>query len=572
MPVFHVSSRTTRAPAPPRKRSRRLSRKWAAILPVWISIHISALLFVVLLISTGSDYTFILLPVFLSFFITVFRRYNLNAFLTSTPLYLLLTACLALIYYSAITALILLTHYDPNTAHIILVTTALAWAVIFDPARAYFQSLIERRFNVRNRETVKAIEAFTSTLREEIDLDQLRDRFLNVIEQTMQPYSVALWLRIIAAEQEQTVSRELVEFTVADDDAMLAYALHHLGTIEVDRVQLDSPLLQRLEERGAELIQPLASQGELIGLLVLGPHLQGGEYTVEEFAMLNTLATQVAPALRVGQLVQERQVQVMEHERIEQELRTAQNIQRAFLPREVPDLPGWQLAPYYLPAREVGGDFYDFLLFEDGRLGLIIGDVTGKGIPAALVMTATRTMLRTAAQEKADPGKVLARVNDLLYPDMETGMFATCFYALLDPASGKLRYANAGHEPPYRRSDGHASELWATGMPLGMMPGTQYEEYETILSPGESLLFYSDGLVEAHNPAREMFGFPRLMAYIGEHPGGPELIAFLLDKLTGFTGSNWEQEDDVTMMALRRLPVPAVLPDPLSDALSRAPA
>lgn len=572
MPVFHVSSRTVRAPAPPRKQPRRLSREWAAILRVFISINISALLFVALLTITHSDYTFVLLPVFLSIFIPGLRRYNLNAFLSSTPLYLLLTACLSFVYYGGITVLILLTHYRPDTAHIILVTTTLAWVVILERGRGYVQSRIEGRFNVRNREMVKAVEAFTSTLREEIDLDQLRDRFLNVIEQTMRPYSVALWLRIITATQEQPVSTELTEFAVADEDAMIAYALRHLGTIEVDRVQLDSPLLQDLKARRAEIIQPLASQGELIGLLVLGPHLQGAEYTGEEFAVLNTLAAQVAPALRVGQMVQERQTQVREQERIEQELRTAQNIQRAFLPREVPDLPGWQLAPYYLPAREVGGDFYDFLAFEDGRLGLVIGDVTGKGIPAALVMTATRTMLRTAAQEKASPGEVLARVNDLLCPDMEAGMFATCFYALLDPASGQLRYANAGHEPPYRHSEGSAAELWATGMPLGMMPGTQYEEYETILSPGESLLFYSDGLVEAHNPAREMFGFPRLMACIGEHPGGPELIAFLMEKLALFTGSNWEQEDDVTMMALRRLPVAAMLPDPLSDTLSRAPA
>src|SRR5207244_13409835 len=116
----------------------------------------------------------------------------------------------------------------------------------------------------------------------------------------------------------------------------------------------------------------------------------------------------VAPALRVAHMVQEQQIQVRERERIEQELRTAQAIQHAFLPKDVPDLPGWQLIPYYQPAREVGGDFYDFLPFEDGQLGLVIGDVTGKGIPAALVMTATRTMIRTAAQGTLSPSEVFA--------------------------------------------------------------------------------------------------------------------------------------------------------------------
>src|SRR5213078_4031834 len=137
------------------------------------------------------------------------------------------------------------------------------------------------------------------------------------------------------------------------------------------------------------------------------------------------------------------QEQVRERERIEQELRTARAIQHAFLPKDVPTLPGWRFAPYYQPAREVGGDFYDFLPFADGRLGLVIGDVSGKGIPAALVMTATRTMLRTAAQETASPSEVFARANELLYAEIPSKMFVTCFYAVLDTTNGLLIYANA---------------------------------------------------------------------------------------------------------------------------------
>jgi serine phosphatase RsbU (regulator of sigma subunit) len=237
---------------------------------------------------------------------------------------------------------------------------------------------------------------------------------------------------------------------------------------------------------------------------------------------------------------------------IEQELRTAQEIQHTFLPKEVPALPGWQIAPYYQSAREVGGDFYDFLPFADGRLGVVIGDVTDKGVPAALVMTATRTMLRTAAQEQSSPSEVLARVNDLLFNDIPSGMFVTCFYALLDPKSGQMRFANAGHEAPFRQSTGAASELWATGMPLGMMPGTCYEEYATIIEPGDSLLFYSDGLVEAHNSSREMFGFARLKSLLEGQGDGGSLINALLDELLRFTGDGWEQEDDITLVALRR--------------------
>ncbi len=554
MSTFQVVSRTAQASAPPKKRPRRISQEWSAVIRVVRSMGISALLFVALLDITGSNYTFILLPVFLSLFITGSRLYPFNMILNSTPLYLLLTFCLALIYYGVITELVLLTHYNPDTAHIIFVTTALAWAIILEPARGYIQSRIERRFNVHNREAIKAVAAFTSTLREEIDLDQLRERFLTVIEQTMQPYSVSLWVRTTKHQQEQPGSTERSEFTVADNDPIIVYALSHPGAMEVDRLQLDSPVLQQLKTDAVEIAFPLVNQGELIGLLALGPRLKRQEYAREDRALLNNLATQVAPALRVAQMVYEQQEQVREHERIEQELRTAQAIQHAFLPKDVPALPGWQLMPYYQPAREVGGDFYDIFVFADGRLGLVIGDVSGKGVPAALVMATVHTMLRTAMQGMLAPGEVLTRVNDLLAAEIPAGMFVTCFYALLDPGSGRLRYANAGHEPPYRQHGGSVTELWATGMPLGLLPGSCYEEQEATLAPGESLLFYSDGLVEAHSPSREMFGFPRLQKLLEAHPDAPSLIGFLLGELQRFTGEGWEQEDDVTLLLLQRLP------------------
>jgi serine phosphatase RsbU (regulator of sigma subunit) len=214
------------------------------------------------------------------------------------------------------------------------------------------------------------------------------------------------------------------------------------------------------------------------------------------------------------------------------------------------------VAAYYQPAREVGGDFYDFLDLEDGRMGFVVGDVTDKGVPAAIVMATTRTMLRAAAQRLFSPGEVLKRVNDVLVTDIPPNMFVTCLYAILDPESGRLLYANAGHDLPYRRRGGRnegAEELRATGMPLGLMPGMGYEEKEIVLEKGESVLFYSDGLVEAHDPRREMFGFPRLQGLVGAHrSGGSSLVGFLLSELARFTGEGWEQEDDITLVTLER--------------------
>ena len=245
----------------------------------------------------------------------------------------------------------------------------------------------------------------------------------------------------------------------------------------------------------------------------------------------------------------------IERERIEQELKVARSIQLASLPKEVPTLEDWQISPLYQPAREVGGDFYDFHLLPEGRLGVVVGDATGKGVPAALVMASARTMLRAVAQAlgSSSPGDVLKRVNDALFTDIPPNMFVTCFYAILDLNSGILTYANAGHDLPYlRRRGSDCEELRARGMPLGLMAGMGYEEKEITLQAGESALFYSDGLVEAHDPKGEMFGFPRLRELVAEHGAEKALGDSLLEELYSFVGEAWEQEDDITLLTLRR--------------------
>jgi serine phosphatase RsbU (regulator of sigma subunit) len=250
-------------------------------------------------------------------------------------------------------------------------------------------------------------------------------------------------------------------------------------------------------------------------------------------------------------LVQE----IRERELLEQELEVARSIQQASLPKQVPQLEGWQITPFYQPAREVGGDFYDFHLLSEGRLGVVVGDATGKGVPAALVMSTTCGMLQLAARAlgSPSPGEVLAQVNETLVARTPSNMFVTCFYAILDPESGTLRYANAGHDLPYlRRVGGDAEELRARGMPLGLMPGMNYEQKEIVLEDGEAALFYSDGLVEAHDSQGEMFGFPRLRALIAEHGEEQALGDFLLEELYTFVEEGWEQEDDITLLTLRR--------------------
>jgi serine phosphatase RsbU (regulator of sigma subunit)/predicted ester cyclase len=303
------------------------------------------------------------------------------------------------------------------------------------------------------------------------------------------------------------------------------------------------------------VVRSLHDRGELMGVAPTGRDLTNraivihrivGGKIAEEWG-LGTIGLK----LRGQRLEQE----IRERERVEQELRVARSIQQASLPKDVPEVEGWEISPQYRPAREVGGDFYDFLELPNGRLGLVVGDATGKGVPAALVMASARSMLRALAQAlgSSSPGEVLGRVNDSLVTDIPPNMFVTCFYAILDPESGHLVYANAGHDMPYlRRRSGDAEELRARGMPLGLMPGMSYEEKETILEAGEAALFYSDGLVEAHDPEGEMFGFPRLRTLVAEHGEERSLGEFLLEQLYSFVGEGWEQEDDITLLTLRR--------------------
>jgi anti-sigma regulatory factor (Ser/Thr protein kinase) len=214
----------------------------------------------------------------------------------------------------------------------------------------------------------------------------------------------------------------------------------------------------------------------------------------------------------------------------------------------------------------VGGDFYDFIELPDGQLGLACGDVTDKGVPAALVMATTHSILRAEAPRLVAPADVLERVNDLLVTEMPAHMFVTCLYAVLDPGSGRLRFANAGHNLPYLKGEGGVTELRATGMPLGLMPGMRYDEKEAALVAGDGLLLHSDGLAEAHGPGREMFGFPRLAKLVGDSAGGEDLIDLLLGELGGFTGPDWEQEDDITLVTLQRTGAGAVAASTLAGA------
>jgi serine phosphatase RsbU (regulator of sigma subunit)/anti-sigma regulatory factor (Ser/Thr protein kinase) len=348
---------------------------------------------------------------------------------------------------------------------------------------------------------------------------------------------------------------------IAPSDPILGYLQNATGAVDLTELELDSPALRELRARGVVLVVPLITNGELVGVLNVGSRLSEQGYSADDKRLLESLAAHAAPAMRVGELIREQRAEMQERGRIEQELQVAQMIQKNFLPRTLPVLPGWSIAADYRPARAVGGDFYDFVELDGGRIGLVIGDVTDKGIPAAMVMSATKSLLRASAQRLVDPGEVLARTNDQLCPEIPENMFVTCFYGVLEPASGVLRYANAGHNLPLLHDGNASAELRATGMPLGLMPEMSYEVKETTIAQGARALLYSDGLIEAHGDGREMFGTARAAELLRDQGTAGDLIARTLAALDDFTGAgagDREQEDDITLVALVREEAPGV--------------
>lgn len=339
---------------------------------------------------------------------------------------------------------------------------------------------------------------------------------------------------------------------IPEGDPLESALLSIGGPVDVGDLSLESEALDRLRTSGIELIVPLIGQGELLGALYLGPRLSDQPYSSDDRRFLGNLASQVAPAMKVAQLVREQQAEAKERERIHQELEVAALIQQTLLPKELPAIPGWQVEAFYRPARAVGGDFYDFIEMDDRRIGVIIGDVTDKGVPAALVMATCRSMLRAAALRRDSPSGVLAEVNTKLVPEIPPAMFVTCLYAVIDLDRGEVVLANAGHNVPYVRDADGVAEVRATGMPLGLMPDTTYEERTHRLDHGAVMVLTSDGITEAHDPQGEMYGFSRLMAAVAQRAVNRDVVSALVADLEGWTGPDAEQEDDITLVVLRR--------------------
>lgn len=299
------------------------------------------------------------------------------------------------------------------------------------------------------------------------------------------------------------------------------------------------------------LAVPLLIKNDLFGILVVIEAPGGLRFRARRLDIINGIAQQAALAIQ-NDLLQE---EMVIRERLETEVQLARQIQQTFIPDSLPTRAGWDLAARWITARQVGGDFYDVMELADGRIGLFIADVADKGVPAALFMALTRTLVRAAVAETESPAEALSRVNDLLIPDTQQGMFVTAVYAVLYPEKGELVYANAGHNPPlWLNHEGKVVRLTRTGMALGVVEGKKVEERTIQLESGDTLLLYTDGLSEAFSPDGNLFEEERIIKSLQDarDSAAEGILQIIEERLGAFVGDE-AQSDDLTMLLLKRL-------------------
>ncbi len=295
---------------------------------------------------------------------------------------------------------------------------------------------------------------------------------------------------------------------------------------------------------------PLVIKAEHFGVLLIEEATGARRFRTRRLEIINGVAQQAALAIQSDRL----QGEMVVRERLETEVNLARQIQRAFIPERLPQLEGWQLSGRWETARQVGGDFYDVMELPGNKIGLFIGDVADKGMPAALFMALTRTLVRAAVLQTDSPARALQQVNDLLIPDTSLGMFVTAAYAVLDLDAYTLTYANAGHNPPFWiRANGSTEALRRTGIALGIIESEVITENTIRLEPGDSVFLYTDGITEAFSPSGDMYGEARLLDTLHSATGGD--ASALLDAVESSVKDFMDSlrpSDDMTMLVVKR--------------------
>jgi serine phosphatase RsbU (regulator of sigma subunit) len=445
---------------------------------------------------------------------------------------------------------------------------ALAVVFVFEPLHRRVQGVVDRVFYRQQYDYRKTIRSLSEAMTSIFDAKVIASTLIGSVVREMFLETGALFLRassggyqLNVAEVADTASTRLrdigpedalLQALKAKNDVILRHDFALNPIYEAERHILED----QMQALSAELLVPMRYKDELVGILPLGRKKSGKMFTPEDLDLLRTLTNQSAIALENARLFREN----LEKGRIEEELRIAHSIQLSMLPEHPPELEGLRIAARSISAREVGGDFYDFVEFNgDGtcsRLGVVVGDVSGKGVSGALLMAASRSTYRVLSEARSSAAEVMGLANERLRRDIKKGMFVALLYAIIDPRQKTLTLSNAGQTQPVMCRIGESSprylETEGDTFPLGIVPECDYRETEIALRAGDVVVFYTDGVVEAMNAKSELYGFDRLMAAISSARdlGADELLQSVIDDVTRFVGGV-EQHDDLTIVVAK---------------------
>ncbi|MBI3873147.1 MAG: SpoIIE family protein phosphatase [candidate division Zixibacteria bacterium] len=444
---------------------------------------------------------------------------------------------------------------DVLEVHTPLVDVAFVIVVLmfFQPLKERVDDLITRLF-LRDRADPRAIlEAFSQRVASVFEVSDLKRRMILVLTEQM------FVERAFFAVRDESATRFRLELAGLEGEAMaaaddfFAEALRRGRSAPFESFVLDRPLTpmtELLTRWGCRLVVPIIDRGVLSAVLLLGDKVSGYRYSVEDVNLLSTLANQFAVAMTNAGLYRE----ALEKQKLEDELHVARQIQMRLLPRQLPSGPYFNVAAFSKPSSQVGGDYYDFFELPGGRLGLVIADVSGKGLGAALLVSQLQAILRSEVRaRRSSVAECVANANVLIAESTSPEQFATLVFAEFDPSTHRLTYANAGHNYPIVVSEnGTHTVLDCGGLVLGVMPQAEYAVGEVSLSHGDAVLFYTDGLSDLQNLDGEDFGEGRILALLRENRHLPaEALKDEMVRHADHFASGELGFDDLTLMVLK---------------------
>jgi len=512
----------------------------------------------------------ILFPLSIGYTIVKHDLFAIDTIVRRTYGYVLSTASVVAVYAVLVSTLnVTFQGSDVARSPLFSIGFALAVVFLFEPLHRRFQGFVDRVFYRRRYDYGKTIKNISEAMTSILDPDLISKTLIDSVVKEMFLEHGALLLADTGRRRYRVKTVEGVDMgslpssELPDDDAVVGVMKEKKDALLLHDVIMNPQHEAKREDLhktftalSSELMLPLTYKDELRGIISLGRKKSGKLFTPEDLDLLKALTSQSAIALENAHLFKEN----LEKGRMEEELRIAHDIQMGMLPDKAPELEGLKIAARTIPAREVGGDFYDFVEMlpagaARGRVGVIVGDVSGKGVSAGLLMAGARSTYRVLLDADPAVAEVMTLANQRLHRDIRKGMFVALLYGILDPEARTLTLSNAGQTQPILCQPGAEPSFITTEgdtFPLGIVPDCDYQEAKVSLSPGSVVVFYTDGVVEAMNAQAELYGFERFLASVheGRELDGPALLDKLLGDIARFVGGT-EQHDDITIIVAR---------------------